>query len=626
MIYLFWVAVLGAMALGLAAAFDRKIEETFAPAVFLAVLVLYVPGLFGPLKAGLWLVAALGAAGAGYAAVRMVQKKSLLVRNWLTPGLIALVALALYIGWMQAGRMCIENDEFSHWAWCVKVMCRYDQLGIWHAGEVGFAEYPPALALFEYLFVRLTPAFTESYLYRALALFVTALVLPVLARFSWKRAGAAAVSLAGLLLLPLAFYPQFYSDLKVDGALALLMAYLLYAWFSERRLDGFMLLRLGLGTAVLALTKESGAVLALAVLAAVCWDALAEARKTPGGAKTALLRLAGPVGAFALAKASWSAVVAMQGLTAGGSGSLAARLSSLLEPWPEARSLTLAGFLRHLLLPGETQGAVSAPLLAWLVLALLGLALAARLAPAAAESLRRARTVLGWGFLVYCMGMLYLYFFQFSEYEATHSASLERYLGSWLLAAVLLAASLLLNFGAEKQRAGAAGWCAPGLVLGLALLTMPNTAAELNRLVYPAAGAAAEQAYRSAYFTPDTFPFAWNEGDAVYFVAEDTAVYEQICSNYSFYPQEMGCSLGYNFNTADPDYALWSSEVSAGEWGAELAGNYTYVYLFQISDGFAAKYGSLFADPADITPRCLYRVTPKGDTAILTRVWPEKTE
>ena len=78
MIYLFWVAVLGAMALGLAAAFDRKIEETFAPAVFLAVLVLYVPGLFGPLKAGLWLVAALGAAGAGYAAVRMVQKRACL--------------------------------------------------------------------------------------------------------------------------------------------------------------------------------------------------------------------------------------------------------------------------------------------------------------------------------------------------------------------------------------------------------------------------------------------------------------------------------------------------------------------------------------------------------------------
>ena len=293
--------------------------------------------------------------------------------------------------------MCIENDEFSHWAWCVKVMCRYDQLGIWHAGEVGFAEYPPALALFEYLFVRLTPAFTESYLYRALALFVTALVLPVLARFSWKRAGAAAVSLAGLLCCrwPL---PQFYSDLKVDGALALLMAYLLYAWFSERRLDGFMLLRLGLGTAVLALTKESGAVLALAVLAAVCWDALAEARKTPGGVKTALLRLAAPVGAFALAKASWSAVVAMQGLTAGGSGSLAARLSSLLEPWPEAREPYPGGLFKASAAARRNAGAVSAPLLAWLVLALLGLALAARLAPAAAESLRRARTVLGWGF------------------------------------------------------------------------------------------------------------------------------------------------------------------------------------------------------------------------------------
>lgn len=624
MIYLFWVAVLGAIALGLAMGFGRRIEETFAPAVFLAVLVLYLLGLAGPLKAGLWLVAGLGALGAGYAVLCMVRKKSALLQYWLTPGLVALAVLALYIGWMQAGRMCIENDEFSHWAWCVKVMSRYDQLGIWHAGELGFAEYPPALALFEYLFIRLTPAFTESYLYRALAVFLAALLLPVLARFSWKRLGGAAVSLAGLCLLPLAFFPQFYSDLKVDGALGLLLAYLLYAWFSERKLDGFMLLRLSLGIAVLVLTKESGVVLALAALAAIGWDALALAKKAPGGIKAALPRLAAPAAALVLAKGSWSAVVALQGLRAGGSGNLLGRLASLLRPWPEARSLTLAGFLRHLLLPGETQGAVSPPLLFWLVLALAALVLAARLAPQLAAGLRRAAAVLGWGFAAYCLGLLYLYFFQFSEYEATHSASLERYLGSWLLAAVLFAASLLLTARtAEKEKTGACR-CAPALVLAAALLALPGTTAELNRLVSPASGAAAEQAYRSAYFTPATFPFAWNEGDAVYFVAEDTAVYEPICANYSFYPQNIGCSLGYNFNTSDPDYALWSSEVSAEEWAAALAKEYTYVYLFQISDTFAAKYASLFADPGDITGRCLYRVEKAGGRVSLARAWPEK--
>lgn len=152
------------------------------------------------------------------------------------------------------------------------------------------------------------------------------------------------------------------------------------------------------------------------------------------------------------------------------------------------------------------------------------------------------------------------------------------------------------------------------------------TAADLNRLVSPATGAAIEGEYRAMYFTPDTFPFAWNESDAVYFVAEDTAVYEPMCANYSFYPRNMSCPLGYNFNTADPSYALWSSEVSAAEWGAELAENYTYVYLFQISDGFAAKYGALFADPGDIVGRCLYRVDAAGDTVSLTRAWPERTE
>ncbi len=123
----------------------------------------------------------------------------------------------------------------------------------------------------------------------------------------------------------------------MDGALALLMAYLLYAWFSERRLDGFMFAAPGAwhGGAGAHQRERRGA---RAGGAGGCvLGRIGRGKEDARGVKTALLRLAAPVGAFALAKASWSAVVAMQGLTAGGSGSLAARLSSLLEPWPEAR-------------------------------------------------------------------------------------------------------------------------------------------------------------------------------------------------------------------------------------------------------------------------------------------------
>ncbi len=153
-----------------------------------------------------------------------------------------------------------------------------------------------------------------------------------------------------------------------------------------------------------------------------------------------------------------------------------------------------------------------------------------------------------------------------------------------------------------------------------ALLVMPGTAAEIDRLVAPAKGAAQEQ-QRSAYFTPETFPLEWTEEDQLYFVAEDTAVYEALCANYSFYPQRVSWQAGYNFNT-EGEYAQWAQQVTADQWAQVLAEDYTYVYLYQISPGFAEKYASLFADPGDIVGRALYAVDKTGGSVQLRRVWP----
>lgn len=625
MIYLYWVAVFTVIALALAVRFDRRLEVTFAPALFGGILVMYLFGLAGPLLWSLAAISLLGAASGVYLIVQAVRRKDLFLRRWCTPGALVLVVMVLYIAWMQAGRLAIGNDEFSHWAYTVKVMANHDQLSVWHTNELGFGEYPPALALLEYLFVRLTPDFTEGYLYRAMMLFQVSLLLPVLARFGWKRLGGALVGFAGIFLLPLAFYGQFYSDLCVDGTLALLFAYLLYAWLSTRRLQGFVTLQLSLGIAVLVLTKESGVIFALAALAFVAWDGLRLARAGghPGAQRRFLIQLAWPAGALVLARLSWGIVVAMQGLTAGGSGNPLSRLAGLFGPWPEKWSLTLAAFLEHLFLPVRNESILPLSPAAWLVLGLVALRLARMALPRLEASLRRLSLGLAAGFAVYCAGLLYLYFFQFSDYEATQVASLERYLGSWLLAVVLLAADLALAAWGRAEGRRALG---PGCVLAAALLVMPGTSDEIRRLVAPAKGAALEQQQRAAYFTPASFPMEWTENDKLYFVAEDTASYEVLCAGYSFYPWNLGCSAGYNFNT-EGDWATWANEVTADQWAETLASEgYTYVYLYQISPSFAGKYSELFADPGDIVGGALYAVQTGEEGVQLARVWPALAE
>ena len=110
MIYLYWVAVFTVIALALAVRFDRRLEVTFAPALFGGILVMYLFGLAGPLLWSLPAISLLGAASGVYLIVQAVRRKDLFLRRWCTPGALVLVVMVLYIAWMQAGRLAIGND------------------------------------------------------------------------------------------------------------------------------------------------------------------------------------------------------------------------------------------------------------------------------------------------------------------------------------------------------------------------------------------------------------------------------------------------------------------------------------------------------------------------------------
>lgn len=620
MIYLLWTAVLCGGGLALGALFDRELSETLAPTIFISVLSLYITGLFGFLKAGLWLVLLAGTAGGIFWLYKLLRSRGKeFFTRWFTPGVLVLLLAVLGIAWMQADKRVVGNDEFSHWARCVKVMYATDSLGVFHADQLMFPQYPPATALFQYLFVRLTPAFTESYLFRAFDLFALSLLLPVLAKFRWKDAGSALVAAAGLVLLPLVFYSDFYSNLQVDGMLALLQCYLLYTWFSRRKPDGFFFLQLVSGCSVLILTKESGFIMVLAALAIISWDALMAAK--PQG-KPALKKSGALLGASLLAtlafKFSWSAVVHSQGLVAGGTSDVGGRIAALFAPWPERFTLTLTKFLVNFFQGSPVESSVSLTMSCWLLIGFVALGLAARFS--GCEALRRARIGLGLSFAVSCVGLLYLYFFQFSEYEGTRVMSMFRYISCWILPMLLLSAQMLLGAFADRKRRINVG---PALLLALLLPFLPTTRNTITRFVAPSILIQQENEFRSAFFTPETFPFPLTEEDAVYFIADDTNVYEPLCAEYALYPYNADGSLGHNLNPDNAEFATWASDVSAEELADVLQKDYTYVYLYNVSSNFMVRYRSLFEDPSSIANRTLFRVNKNADSAFLTRCWPD---
>ncbi len=600
-----WFCAAGALAV----LFGRRPEECLAPAALAAILLLYLFGLAGPLLPGLFLAAGCGIAGAGLLAWRFFKgdaaaKKRLLGRLF-TPGAVLAAGMVLYFFWAHSGRVVTGNDEFSHWAFTVKQMVRWDALSVRHAEEMLFPDYPPAAALWEYLFIRPAPGFAESYLYRAMSLLQIALLVPFLASYSWKRLGGAAAGLLAAFLLPLAFYGEFYTDLCVDGLLALLFAWLLYLWFGgKRRADGFVLFGLCTGSAVLALTKASGLLFALAALGIVLWDAAAQ--------KQPLRPLLRPLAVLAAAKTSWSTLCAVY--IGGGGGSLLQNLAGLFGPWPERYTLTLGAFLRTLLRYPELDAPLRLSPILWFVAGLCLLWAAGKNEPDGAGRLRLA---LGLGFGSYCLGLLYLYFFHFGEYEGTRVLSEARYLGSWLLGMALLGLLLLLG---RWGRAGQPGMHLPLLALFGSLLVFPFNTAQVNNLVSPQAEILPRREARSAYLSPGSGLLA--PTDRVYFVAADTTNYELLAAAYSLYPIRCDASLGHNFHTG-AGYDAWANTVGAEAWAAELAANYTHVYLYVVDATFYEAYGPLFGGAENIFTRTLYRVEARPDGGVLlARAWP----
>ncbi|MBQ8648207.1 MAG: hypothetical protein IJ484_08705, partial [Oscillospiraceae bacterium] len=321
-------------------------------------------------------------------------------------------------------------------------------------------------------------------------------------------------------------------------------------------------------------------------------------------------------GAVLFAKVSWSVVCSIY--LGGGSGSGTSVFTNLLklaEPWPERYSITLFAFLRGLLYDPGTDAPIPVPMLLWVVLGALALGLAGQLHRTARPSLMRLRRGLSLGFFVYAAGLLYLYFFRFSEYEGTRVMSQQRYLSSWLLAMAVLGFGLLLDCAARREVSRQL----PMALLACALLVFPSQTKVINNLVAAPIQIAQDRAVRLTYPTVETFPTALGEGDRVYFVGEDTAVYESLCARYCLYPAVCDASLGHNFHLG-AGYDVWASDVSADAWAEELAANYTYVYIYSISDAFVPKYGHLFADPASIAGGAVYRVEPTAGTVSLVRI------
>jgi hypothetical protein len=210
--------------------FHKKIGRVVPLWLFAVIFLMFVSGLFGNLLLGLFAVFIMSCAGFFIAVKRLFsnKKRRRTLELFACPGFVALL-FAVAVLWVLSAQksVVLTLDDCVSYAKYVKIMVQTNLLYTQNFQLVqGYADHPPAMPLFEYVFVKFGFGNFERMCWFAHRFFILAFCIPVVARF---RAGNAYKFSLFAIISGLAMFFLFQSvslyGLATDYPLALLSGY-----------------------------------------------------------------------------------------------------------------------------------------------------------------------------------------------------------------------------------------------------------------------------------------------------------------------------------------------------------------------------------------------------------------
>lgn len=205
------------------------------------------------------------------------DRRTVLKQLFFTPGFVVFTLIYLFVVAVSYFKIVpLLSDTSMHWAPHVWTMWLRDDFytspGL---SIVIHGDYPPAIQLFEFLWLKAAGVFREGLMFVAIQMLAFSMLMPALEKLRWKKGKTVrtwwiiGIAAATFVALPLLFFvPDFYSSLEVDAILAFIFAYGVY--FAIQHAKEFSLTivwQLSLIVTFLCLTKQVAIVLAALVVA-----------------------------------------------------------------------------------------------------------------------------------------------------------------------------------------------------------------------------------------------------------------------------------------------------------------------------------------------------------------------
>ena len=445
-----WFLVLSSGSVLCTAVWKRKYEELLPVTCSAIVLVLFLCGVTCGLSAGVWVVCFLAAGSYVAAFIWLCRKKAWKVffSNLFTPGFCALAVLSGIFCCLNYGRVAFNWDEFSHWADVVKVMFTLDDFGTNPLSNSLYWSYPPGISLFQYFLQKLqgwfySGNFSEWHLYLAYQVFALSYMVPFLKGVSFKKPCIFLTLIALFVFSPLVFYTDFYNAILVDPLLGILTGTGFAAIYLTRHKDVIYDLWIASILSMLVLIKDVGLLLAIFLGAAYVIDRFLKRTLENTDKRfynTSWFGVLVAASAIILPKLIWTVHLKICRPVKSREYDVSGVVKAVLGQDTGWRRMTWVRYFRAFIGQGISIGntgiTVNYCVLLFLLMGLLAVLFLfyEKRDNAYVSKGKLLLGCLGAESVVYIVGLCLLYMVKFGEYEATHLASFDRYLGIAYLA------------------------------------------------------------------------------------------------------------------------------------------------------------------------------------------------
>lgn len=589
--------------------FKRKFGHSLMLAYCAQIILLLLSGMiFRNLLVGIALGIVLALAGNVYA----VRRDGRVVRTiWgalADRSVVVFVVLALTVFVLNYGKHYVEWDEFSHWGRFLEECYRTNQLYVMSTASMAHKDYVPAVTLYEYLWCKLSLAYSEANGYRGIQMLLVAIVLSVTdeVHVVGTRLYRAAIYLLlniALMGIPLFFATfQFYHSIYEDAIFGILIFYTIWLAVHDGESLKYRHGTLTLALTVLIMCKMTALPFAVLIWIFCIWNDLKNENTSRAQGGLRLLSIVIPLAIWYIFNQFVTRYINTSSTQSYSGFNVTTILRVLLHDGSVSWQVDVEkSFIKAIFTQGMI-GNASFVVIAFISILMVGICVGnnSKETDLPYREKKTGRQLLAWmivSTVAYALMMCFLYDTAFSEYEARQLASFDRYMSSWLIAIVYLSAAIwIVRYAGQKQ-------VQQGVIV--TILAFISVTGNYKQLLSGLTGEEAEQLYEGE---SNLINEVVREDESVLIIDRGSNGWKTTVIGYYCLPIQVDfLSPGPSEHDGDE----WSTDMSLEELETTIQ-SYNYVYFFNIDDAFIDRYGGLAPELTIDTGEFLYSVESDG--------------